>query len=172
MTINKTLSIPNQLKRGATRRLSTTTRRRSTGRATATAGRLPIDGIVSWRAAVFAAGGHPASAGAFVRFFTEGAWLDHWLELRRRPLPPADDEADRPAVLAGHERSTPDARGDPDADPAAVQRSLPGRGQRRPSGASSSTTSGNAVHRVAAEGISPEQGVDEAIARIKQILAE
>ena len=30
----------------------------------------------------------------------------------------------------------------------------------------------NAIHRVAAEGISPEQAVDEAIARIKQILAE
>jgi multiple sugar transport system substrate-binding protein len=30
----------------------------------------------------------------------------------------------------------------------------------------------NAVHRVAAEGISPEQAVDEAIARIKQILSE
>jgi multiple sugar transport system substrate-binding protein len=28
------------------------------------------------------------------------------------------------------------------------------------------------VHRVAAEGISPEQAVDEAIARIKQILSE
>jgi multiple sugar transport system substrate-binding protein len=31
---------------------------------------------------------------------------------------------------------------------------------------------GNAVHRVAAEGISPEQAVDEVIARIKQILSE
>ena len=31
---------------------------------------------------------------------------------------------------------------------------------------------GKAVHRVAADGISPEQAVDEAIARIKQILAE
>ena len=29
-----------------------------------------------------------------------------------------------------------------------------------------------AINRVAAEGISPEQAVDEAIARIKQILAE
>ena len=29
-----------------------------------------------------------------------------------------------------------------------------------------------AVHRVAAEGISPEQAVDEAIAHIKQILVE
>jgi multiple sugar transport system substrate-binding protein len=31
---------------------------------------------------------------------------------------------------------------------------------------------GNAVHRVVADGISPEQAVDEAIARIKEILAE
>ena len=31
---------------------------------------------------------------------------------------------------------------------------------------------GNAVHRVVAEGINPEQAVDEAIARIKQILNE
>jgi multiple sugar transport system substrate-binding protein len=31
---------------------------------------------------------------------------------------------------------------------------------------------GEAIHRVAAEGISPEQAVDEAIARIKEILAE
>ena len=31
---------------------------------------------------------------------------------------------------------------------------------------------GNAVHRVVAEGITPEQAVDEAIARIKQILSE
>jgi hypothetical protein len=31
---------------------------------------------------------------------------------------------------------------------------------------------GKAIHRVAAEGISPEQAVDEAIARTKQILAE
>ena len=30
---------------------------------------------------------------------------------------------------------------------------------------------GKAIHRVAAEGISPEQAVDEAIARIKQILS-
>jgi multiple sugar transport system substrate-binding protein len=31
---------------------------------------------------------------------------------------------------------------------------------------------GKAVHRVAADGVSPEQAVDEAIARIKQILSE
>ncbi len=31
---------------------------------------------------------------------------------------------------------------------------------------------GRAVHRVAADGLSPEQAVDEAIARIKQILSE
>jgi hypothetical protein len=31
---------------------------------------------------------------------------------------------------------------------------------------------GKAVHRVAADGIPPEQAVDEAIVRIKEILAE
>jgi hypothetical protein len=31
---------------------------------------------------------------------------------------------------------------------------------------------GKAIHRVAAEGITPEQAVDEAIARIKEILSE
>ncbi len=31
---------------------------------------------------------------------------------------------------------------------------------------------GKAVHRVVADGITPEQAVDEAIARIKQILGE
>jgi hypothetical protein len=31
---------------------------------------------------------------------------------------------------------------------------------------------GNAVHRVAADGISPAQAVDEAIARINQLLGE
>jgi hypothetical protein len=31
---------------------------------------------------------------------------------------------------------------------------------------------GKAVHRVVADGISPEQAVDEAIARIRQILSE
>ena len=34
------------------------------------------------------------------------------------------------------------------------------------------STSGRGVHRVVTEGISPEQAVDEAIARIKQILSE
>jgi multiple sugar transport system substrate-binding protein len=31
---------------------------------------------------------------------------------------------------------------------------------------------GNAVHRVVADGISPEQAVDDALARLKQILSE
>jgi multiple sugar transport system substrate-binding protein len=56
----------------------------------------------------------------------------------------------------------------------------------RPLGHNYAATSGNwrhqlvnqefvwakAIHRVAADGVSPEQAVDDAIARIKQILAE
>ena len=49
------------------------------------------------------------------------------------------------------------------------------RGFGRPGGITRSTKErvwSKAIHRVAADGISPEQAVDEAIARIKQILAE
>ena len=48
-------------------------------------------------------------------------------------------------------------------------RGCPGDPRHRPDG---SNVWANAIHRVAADGISPEQAVDEAIARIKQILAE
>ena len=46
---------------------------------------------------------------------------------------------------------------------------------RRSGGTTRSTRSASgrkAIHRVVTEGISPEQAVDEAIARIKQILSE
>ena len=47
------------------------------------------------------------------------------------------------------------------------------RDHERRSGYGRASRSGaTAVHRVAAEGSSPEQAVDEAIARIKQILSE
>jgi hypothetical protein len=38
--------------------------------------------------------------------------------------------------------------------------------------AAGARTGSRAVHRIVTQGISPEQAVDEAIARIKQILAE
>ena len=65
------------------------------------------------------------------------------------------------------------ARGDPDPDPPA-QHTTTGSPQaiRDTSVEIRENVWAKAVHRVAAEGISPEQAVDEAIARIKQILAE
>jgi hypothetical protein len=42
----------------------------------------------------------------------------------------------------------------------------------RQSGAIWQNVSGSAVQRVVSDGITPEQAVDEAIARIKQILSE
>ena len=94
--------------------------------------------------------------------------------LRRRPLAAADAQAGRAAVLAGPERPAPHARGHPDADPAAPVQPLGVRDNevRVAAGYSRSTSGATPCTASSTEGISPEQAVDEAIARIKQILSE
>jgi multiple sugar transport system substrate-binding protein len=129
-----------------------------------------IAGLV--RAVVFKAGRNPALAGAFVRFLAEGGWLAHWLSFSGdRFLPPMRKLTEQPFWL--------DAR-DPHRMRAAIQTltqphlmNMEVRDHERQSGRiADQNVWGNAVHRVVADGISPEQAVDEAIARIKQILAE
>ena len=123
-------------------------------------------------ATAFKAGGHVPLAKEFVRFLVGEGWLMPLSQLLRRALAAVDAEAARPAVLARSERPPPHGLGDPVPDPPAhlqllgrLRRSAtPGRNGRR--------VWAKAVHRVAAEGISPEQAVDEAIARIKEILSE
>jgi multiple sugar transport system substrate-binding protein len=119
---------------------------------------------------VFKGGANVETAKDFVRFLVADGWLGHYLDFSgERTLPPMPKLRDAPFWL------------DP-SDPhhmAAVMQIA-----SRPMQYNYATVSGdwrhgqtekvwdNAVHRVAAEGISPEQAVDEAIARIKQILAE
>ncbi len=123
-------------------------------------------------AVVFKDAAHVATAKEFVRFLVGEGWLAHYLDFSgERILPSISKLLDQPFWL------------DP-SDPhlmAAVMQIA-----SRPTLKSYATTSGNwrhdlvekeavwaqAIHRVAADGISPEQAVDEAIARIKQILAE
>jgi multiple sugar transport system substrate-binding protein len=120
-----------------------------------------------YRAAVFKTGRNPALAGDFVRFLLEDGWLAHYLDFARdRLLPPMTKLIDSPFWL------------DP-SDPhrmASVMQALT-QPHVYDTGAMSDRVWDDkvwhkAVHRVAAEGISPEQAVDEAIARIKQILSE
>jgi multiple sugar transport system substrate-binding protein len=132
---------------------------------------LVLDGYLA-RAVVFKNGAHAATANAFVRFLAEGGWLAHWLTFTGdQYLPPMRKLLDQPFWLNAN---------DPHRMRAAIQtmsqphlmdvelRDEPWRGGR----IWGENVWGNAVHRVTAEGISPEQAVDEAIARIKQILRE
>jgi multiple sugar transport system substrate-binding protein len=121
---------------------------------------------------VFKDGGHLANARDFVRFLAEGGWLAHWLTFAGdRYLPPMRKLVEQPFWLDPS---------DPHRMRAAIQimtRShLIDVGIRDHEWQSDRITAenvwGKAVHRVVADGISPQQAVDEAIARIKQILSE
>jgi multiple sugar transport system substrate-binding protein len=169
MTANDTLSIPNALKRDRSEDYYKNTAtvdwpRGPQGKS------FPIMGEVL-SAAVFNDGGHVATAKAFVRFLVEG-WLAHYHDFAaERFMPPMSKLLEQPFWL--------DPR-DPHRMASVIQISS------RPLAYDYATVSGNwrqdlveqdnvwgkAVHRIAADGIAPEQAVDEAIARIKQILKE
>jgi multiple sugar transport system substrate-binding protein len=124
------------------------------------------------RAVVFKAGGNPALAEDFVRFLAEEGWLAHWLDFAGdRWFPPMRRLVEQPFWLNSS---------DPHRMRAAIQimtqpqlLDMDVRDHEWRSGPIwDENVWGKAVHRVVADGISPEQAVDEAIARIKQILAE
>jgi multiple sugar transport system substrate-binding protein len=133
---------------------------------------LVIDGSIG-RGVVFKAGRNPALADDFVRFLIEEGWLAHWLDFAGdRFLPPMRKLVEQPFWLDPT---------DPHRMRAAIQtltrpHQITNAGVRdnewRSSRVLQENVWGKAVHRVAAEGISPEQAVDDAIARIKQILTE
>jgi multiple sugar transport system substrate-binding protein len=121
------------------------------------------------RAAVFREGEHVATAKEFVRFLVGEGWLAHYLNFSgERMLPPLPKLLEQPFWLDP---------GDPHRMRSAMQLLTQPRsydyvavtGDWRHSAYS---VWPEAVQRVAADGISPEQAVDEAIARIKEILAE
>jgi multiple sugar transport system substrate-binding protein len=170
MTANDSLSIPNALKRERPQDYydNTATIEWPLGQRGEP---FPIDGQF-YAAVVFKDGGNVAVAKDFVRFLVAEGWLAHYLDFAgERMLPPMPKLLDQPFWL------------DP-SDPhrmAAVMQVA-----SRPMQYDYVTVSGNwrydliwqeavwpkAIHRVAADGISPEQAVDEAVARIKEILKE
>jgi multiple sugar transport system substrate-binding protein len=122
--------------------------------------------------AVFATGRHVEAALEFVRFLVEDGWLGHWpsfagdrnlpvlARLLDQPfwLDPSDPHRMRSVMQVATHPNGYSWWGLPDA-----QRQLANDYML------ALTT---AVHRVGAEGLTPEQAVDEAITRIKQILSE
>jgi multiple sugar transport system substrate-binding protein len=171
MTANPTLSIPAALKR---ERPDDYYRNAATidWPAGLNGQPLVIDGGLV-RAVVFQDGRNPAIAADFVRFLVEEGWLAHWLTFAGdRLLPPMRKLVEQPFWL--------DAS-DPHRMRSAVQTlTLPQQfndtgvrdNEWRSGRIWQENVWGNAVHRVVTENISPEQAVDEAIARIKQILSE
>ncbi len=132
---------------------------------------LVIEGGIS-RAVVFKAGGNPALAEDFVRFLAEEGWLAHWLDFTGdRWFPPMRKLVEQPFWLDPS---------DPHRMRAAIQDltqpqllNMDVRDHEWQSGPIwDENVWGKAVHRVVTEGISPAQAVDDAIARIKQILRE
>ena len=125
-----------------------------------------------YRAVVFKDGDHVATGGKFVRFLAEGGWLAHWLDFSGDEImPPMRKLVEQPFWL--------DAS-DPHRMRGAIQlltqphlMDMDVRDNEWRSGPIwSENVWGKAVHRVVADGLTPEQAVDEAIARIKQILSE
>jgi multiple sugar transport system substrate-binding protein len=132
---------------------------------------LVLEGFIS-RAVVFKAGGNPALASDFVRFLAEGGWLAHWLTFAGdRLMPPMRKLVDQPFWLNPSDphrmRAAIQILTSPDLNVYAIRDY-----EWRSNQIWQEEVWGKAVHRVAADGISPEQAVDEAIARIKQLLAE
>jgi multiple sugar transport system substrate-binding protein len=132
---------------------------------------FPIEALL-YQAVAFARGAHVDAAKEFVRFLVAEGWLMHYLDFSgERLLPSIPALLDQPFWLDPS---------DPHHMAAVIQ------AKTRPVAFDYSAASGDprhdevfteriwakAVHRVAADGISPAQAVDEATARIKQILSE
>ena len=133
---------------------------------------LVIYGFIH-RAVIFKGGGHPALAGDFVRLLAEEGWLAHWLTfMGDQFFPPMRKLLDQPFWLDSSDPHRMAAAvqllSRPHYDPTLGVRDKEWRSPR----IFEENVWGKAVHRVVTDGISPEQAVDEAIARIKQILAE
>jgi multiple sugar transport system substrate-binding protein len=171
MTANSTLSIPNTLReaRPEDYRENTVTiewPRNTSGKPLVLVGS-------AHEAVVFKGGKNTVLAEEFVRFLVADGWLAHWLSgARDRMLPPMRQLLDQPFWL--------DPK-DPHRLRSAVQtltqpHSLGWWGIRLDQegrfDAAEPQIYSTAVHRVAAEGWTPEQAADEAIARIKQLLSE
>jgi multiple sugar transport system substrate-binding protein len=170
MTLNPSLSIPGELR--ATRSEDYYKNAATLAWPSAIDGRPLAMVILSSQAVVLKSGGHEAAGMEFMRFLAGEGWLAHWLDFTGDSfLPPM------PALLAAPFWLDP---GDPHRMASAIQF------VNQPRAYSYAAVSGewrhqlvdaegvwrHAIHRVAAEGITPEQATDEAIARIKQLLSE
>jgi multiple sugar transport system substrate-binding protein len=123
-------------------------------------------------ATVFKAGGHVPLAKEFVRFLVEEGWLMHYLNFSgERMLPSVPKLLDQPFWLDPSDRHHMASAIQFPTRPRTYSYWV-ASGDPRHLVVNGELVWAKAVHRVAADGISPAQAVDEAIARIKEILSE
>jgi multiple sugar transport system substrate-binding protein len=123
-------------------------------------------------AVVFKDAEHVATAKEFVRFLVAEGWLAHYLDFSaERFLPPMPSLIDSPFWLDPSDPHRMAAVMQISSRPMEYDYQIV-TGDWRYGRIGQEHVWAKAVHRVAADGISPEQAVDEAIARIKQILRE
>jgi multiple sugar transport system substrate-binding protein len=170
MTTNNTLSIPNALKRERPEDYyeNTATIEWPLGPSGET---FPIEGD-NFQAVVFKQGGHVATTREFVRFLVAEGWLMHYLNLSgERFLPSIPALLDQPFWLDPNDRHHMAAVMQAESGQMAYEYTA-ASGDLRHDQIFDERVWAKAIHRIVTEGISPEQAVDEAIARIKQILSE
>ena len=170
MTLNETLSIPNVLKSASPEDYyrNTATIEWPLGPSGES---FPIIGTV-YSGVVFKDGDHVATAKEFVRFLVADGWLAHYLDLSgQRFLPPMQKLLDAPFWLDPSDPHQMAAVMQVASRPTAHDYTV-ASGDLGPTGSPTSRSGPKAIHRIVSEGVSPEQAVDEAIARIKQILSE
>jgi multiple sugar transport system substrate-binding protein len=170
MTPNDTLSIPNALKRE---------RPDDYYEHTATiewplgpSGELfPIE-VSIFQAVAFARASNVAAAKEFVHFLAAEGWLAHYLDFSgERMLPSISKLLESPFWLDPSDRHHMAAVMQAESRPVPYSYTVVS-GDWRYDRIASERVWPRAIHRIVTENISPEQAVDEAIARIKQILSE
>jgi multiple sugar transport system substrate-binding protein len=131
---------------------------------------LPIETSVNV-AAVFRSGAHVATAKEFVRFLIRDGWLAHYLNFAgERMLPPMPKLLEAPFWLDPSDPHRMASAMQLLTRPRALDWYSPFDVRHR--NVADEAVWEKAIYRVVTEGISPEQAVDDAIARIKQILSE
>jgi multiple sugar transport system substrate-binding protein len=125
-------------------------------------------------AAAFKDGRNVASAKEFVRFLVAEGWLMHYLDFSgERFLPSISALLDQPFWLDPHDRHHMVAAMQAKEKALATDyTSASGNLRHNNDQVYNQRIWAKAIHRIVTEGVSPAQAVDEAIARIKQILGE
>jgi multiple sugar transport system substrate-binding protein len=170
MTPNLSLSIPNALKseRPEDYYKNTATIEWPLGRSGE-----PFPLITATHAGmVFHEGANVATAKEFIRFLVSEGWLMHYLDFSgERMLPSISKLLDQPFWLDPNDPHRMAAVMQAESRPLAHDYAA-ASGDLRHEQVFNERIWAKAVHSIVTKGISPEQAVDEAIARIKQILGE